>query len=102
MSEIPRTGPGTPVQVFMPAGLLPRLAAPLATIGMRVYQLPTRDGTTLMIGADLSAVRDRGGPMTTEDVLEAWSAAAEILAETAQSAPKRSATRKRKAARDAA
>lgn len=88
--------PAAPVEVLMPAGLLPRLSEPLAAIGMRVYQLPTRNGPTLMIGADLSEIRDQGEPFTTADVLEAWSLAVETLAETAHKAPKSPKTRKRK------
>jgi hypothetical protein len=97
MSETPTK----PVQVLMPAALLPRLAEPLATIGMRLYDLPTQDGSTLMIAADLSEVRDQSASFTTEDVLEAWLLAVEMLAETAQKAGRRPRTRKRKAARDA-
>jgi hypothetical protein len=84
----------------MPAAMLSRLAAPLATIGMRLYELPTRDGSTLMIAADVSEMRDENEPFTTEDVLEAWSLAVGLLAETTPEKPMR--TRKRKATPDAA
>lgn len=92
--------PGTPVQVVMPAALLSRLAEPLAAIGMRLYQLPTRGGPTLLVGADLSELRDREAPFTTQDVLDAWSLAAGLLAESAEA--NRPKTRKRKAPRNAA
>jgi hypothetical protein len=94
--------PTAPVQVVMPAGLLPRLAVPLATMGMRLYDLPTRDGSTLMIAADLSEVREQAEGFTTDDVLEAWSLAVELLAETAPRAAKRPRSRKRKVTTDAA
>ncbi|NJP24426.1 hypothetical protein FLW53_09445 [Microbispora sp. SCL1-1] len=91
--------PDQPVQVVMPAALLPRLVEPLAMLGMRVYQLPTKDGPTLMIAADLSELRDPDAPasLTTEDVLEAWSFAVDSLVEAAAEA-KRPKTRKRRAA----
>ena len=91
--------PGDPVQVVMPAALLPRLVEPLAVLGMRVYELPTKDGSTLMIAADLSELRDPDAPatLTTADVLEAWSFAVESLAEAAAEA-KRPKTRKRRVA----
>ncbi|MEU8199408.1 hypothetical protein AB0C10_37050 [Microbispora amethystogenes] len=93
------TNPGQAVQVVMPAALLPRLVEPLAMIGMRLYQLPTKDGPTLMIAADLTELRDPDEPasLTTADVLEAWSFAVESLAEAAAEA-KRPKTRKRRAA----
>jgi hypothetical protein len=96
--------PDAPVQVLMPAALLPRLAEPLALIGMRIYQLPTKDGPTFMVGADLSKLRDPDTPatLTTADVLEAWSFAVESLAEAAQDQTKRPKAPKRKATPDAA
>jgi hypothetical protein len=100
MPEIP--DPDAPVQVLMPAALLPRLADPLALIGMRIYQLPTKDGPTFMVGADLSKLRDPDTPatLTTADVLEAWSFAVESHA--AQDQTKRPKAPKRKATADAA
>ncbi len=95
------TDPGKPVQVVMPAALLPRLVEPLAMLGMRLYQLPTVGEPTLMIAADMSQFHDPDRPpaLTTAYVLEAWSYAAESLAEAAQDPlrrprkPRRSRTR---------
>lgn len=88
--------PGTPVEVLMPAALLPRLAEPLAMLGLRLYLIPTKGGPTLMIGADLSELRDSDAPasLTVADVLETWSFAVESLVETTRDASRRPKARK--------
>lgn len=73
--------PGAPAQVVMPAALLPRLPQMLAVLGLKLYQLPTKDGPTLLVAADMQELGGGTTLRTPDDVAAAWSLAVAILSE---------------------
>lgn len=64
--------PGAPVQVVMPAGLLARLPQMLAVLGLRLYQLPTKDAPTLLIAADMTELGGDSPLRSSAALMEAW------------------------------
>lgn len=91
-----RREPHEPVQVLMPAGILDRLPRVLATIGLRLYRLPTKDGPTLMIAADIAEFLDRepDAQPTLDEVTTAWSMAVDQCADAADAAARRPKARR--------